>query len=89
LVVTSPVVCVVPVVPFGKAGVPERFAAVVAEVALVALVAVAAFPPTEQLAQVPVRLVITPDAGVPSAGVVKDGETSGAFAARSVVKFAT
>ena len=31
LVVLSPVVCVVAVVPFGSAGVPERFAAVVAE----------------------------------------------------------
>jgi hypothetical protein len=31
-----------------------------------------------QEVQVPVRLVITPLAGVPSAGVVKDGDTSGA-----------
>ena len=58
------------VVPLGSAGVPLRFAAVVAlvaDVAVVALVAVAALPPTLHEVQVPVRFVIVPDDGVPSA----------------------
>ena len=42
---------------------------------MVAVVAVAALPPTLQLEHVPDKLVITPDDGVPSAGVVKDGDT--------------
>ena len=50
----------------------------VAVVALVALVAVAALPPMLHDVQVPVRLVIVPDVGMPSIGVVNEGETSGA-----------
>jgi len=49
--------------------VPDRFVAVVAVVALPALLAV-------QAVQVPVRLVITPDAGVPRAGVTNVGEVA-------------
>lgn len=40
-------------------------------VVLAAVVTVAAFPPTLQDVHVPVRLVMTPDVGVPSNGVVK------------------
>ena len=50
----------------------------VAVVALVALVAVAALPPMLHDVQVPVKFVMTPLAGVPRAGVVNEGETSGA-----------
>ena len=66
LAVLSAVVCVVAVVPFGSAGVPERFAAVVAAFAV-------------HDVQVPVRLVIIPDAGVPSAGEERVGEVNVLF----------
>jgi hypothetical protein len=66
---------------------PLRLAAVVADVAVVAVVAdvavTAAF--AVQAVHVPVRLVITPDAGVPSAGVTKIGEVNVSPLAKSAL----